>query len=185
MRDSLRYLVELVTDLVFTDDGTATAKGASDSELDVPVGWHFGFYSRPKDGARGVVVKADGQGNTAILVGYRDKQYEMSLSKGEVGLKNAFDASILLNKDGDIIQTSKSGRTVQVNGSDYALPKWDDFYTDFAVYLGVLHTVLGTLVPVTGATGTAAYATATALANSLIIKIATPTNYKSSKAKNG
>jgi len=110
-----RSLVEIVTDLVFDDDGVAEGKGAGDSEIETAVGWHFGFYSRPKDGARGVVIKADGQGNTAFLVAFRDKQYELSLQKGECGMKNAFDASILLNKDGEVVLGSSANGAIRID----------------------------------------------------------------------
>lgn len=103
----LRGMVQMVYDLVFDDDGNATCKSVGDDQEEdsysPTVGYHFGFYSRPLDGARGVVLKADGHGNTSFLFGFRDKQYEISLSKGEVGIQNAFSASILLNKDGEIV----------------------------------------------------------------------------------
>lgn len=107
-------MVELVTDLVFNDDGTATGKGLGDADIESSIGYHFGFYSRPKDGARGLVVKADGQGNTSILVGFRDVQYELSLEKGECGMQNAFSASVLLNKNGEIILNGGSAKVARV-----------------------------------------------------------------------
>jgi len=99
----LSGMVQLVTDLIFDSDGNATCKGVDDDdELAPTVGWHFGFYSRPNDGGRGVVFKADGQGNTSFLLAWRNKQYELSLQKGEVGVQNAFGASTLWDKNGNI-----------------------------------------------------------------------------------
>jgi phage gp45-like len=109
--DRLRLMVQLVEDLVFDSDGNFTAKGADDENIGGTVGYHFGFYSRPNDGTRGVLVKADGQGNTSFLFAWRDKQYELSLEKGEVGIQNAFSATILLNADGEIVM---NGGTAQV-----------------------------------------------------------------------
>lgn len=111
----LGFLIELVTDLVVDSDGNATCKGAGDHELGPTVGWHFGFYSRPNDGARGLVIKADGEGNTSFLIAFRDKQYEMSLEKGECGMQNAFSASVLLNKNGEIVLNGGSKKVARVD----------------------------------------------------------------------
>ncbi len=87
--------------------------------------------------------------------------------------------------NGDVALASKAGQVVSVNGTDYVLPKWDVFYADFVTWVTTLNTFIGTVVPVTGATGGPAYATAIALPTSLIPKMAVPSNYKSAKAKNG
>jgi hypothetical protein len=95
------FLLERVTDLVFNDDGSVDGKGLDDR--DVPTtspGYHFGFYSRPNDGAVGVVVRFLG---LSFLAAWRDKQFEMSLNKGECGMQNAFSASVLLDKNGNVI----------------------------------------------------------------------------------
>ncbi len=121
MREKLALMVEMVTDIAMGDDGVATSKGThklgeeEGHELESDAGWHFGFYSRPKDGARGVVLKADGQGNTSFLFCYRDKQYEMSLEKGEVGIKGAFGGSILLDKNDDVIFNSGTKKIARVD----------------------------------------------------------------------
>lgn len=118
----LRGMVDYVTDLVFEDDGTASAKGAKvdddDGEALTPtVAWHLGFYSRPLDGASGIVLKADGRGGTSFLIGYRNRQYEISLEKGECAMVNEAGAFVKCNKDA----------VVEVNGTDYHLPKFDHF----------------------------------------------------------
>lgn len=131
MRNRLALMVEIVTDIAMEASGLASSRGThglsedEGHELDSETAWHFGFYSRPKDGARGVVLKADGEGNTSFLICYRDKQYELSLEKGEVGLKNAFDAYVLLNKDGKL----------ELNGTAYKGPKWDDWLQYFDAFL--------------------------------------------------
>lgn len=173
----MRFMVELVTDIVMAASGLARSKGSGDHPLSSETAWHFGFYSRPKDGARGVVLKADGQGNTSFLIGYRDKQYELSLEKGECGMRNAYDAQVLLNQDGDVIATAASGRTFQANGSDYAMPKWDDGAT--GGFVGALNIFLNAAKIATTAAQIAAAATTFSTAMS------TATNFSSTKAKNG
>ncbi len=123
--DRLRDMIEFVTDLKFSDDDGLVAKGKDihDEDIEPSVGYHFGFYSRPKDGARGIVVKVGGRGNTSVLVAFRDKQYEMTLEKGECGMKNAFDASILLNKDGEILLNGGSAKVGRV-GDAVDLGNW-------------------------------------------------------------
>lgn len=117
-------MVEIVTDIVMSATGVITARGThglgetDGHELESETAWHFGFYSRPKDGARGVVLKADGQGNTSFLVCYRDKQYELSLEKGEVGMKSAFDSYVLLDQDGHVHAVPKTGSLVKLSSGD-------------------------------------------------------------------
>lgn len=112
--DRLRLLVEIVTGVSIDADGVFTAKGADDHELDGAVGWQFGFYSRTKGGVNGVVLKADGQGNTSFLIAFRDKQYELSLKEGEVGIKNAFNASVLLDENGQVVLNGGSAKVSRV-----------------------------------------------------------------------
>ncbi len=170
----LRLAVEIVTGVSINSDGLFTAKGADDHEIEGPVGWQFGFYSRNKGGINGAVVKADGQGNTAFLVCYRDKQYELSLKEGEVGIKNAFDASVLLDENGAVIVTPKDGQKVQLAGTDYAAPKWDDWLTYFDAFLVKLKADL--------TAGSGGGCTTTC---SDTLAIAVPAGLKSSKVSNG
>lgn len=182
----LRGIVEFVTDLVMASDGTTTSKGLGDHELESQAGWHFGFYSRPKDTARGVVIKADGQGNTSLLIAWRDKQYEMTLEKGEVGIQNAFDAKILLDKNGTIAVTSKSGRKIELNGTSYSALKTETLLSD----LQQLMTYLATWVPLV-VSAVAAAPSGTAVDPGVASTASTiATNcgggaYKSSKVANG
>lgn len=185
-RERIAGMIEIVSDLVMDSDGKTASKGADDHELDSQAGWHFGFYSRPKDNARGVVLKADGQGNTSFLICWRDKQYEMTLEKGEVGIQNAFQAKILLDKNGAIVATSKSGQTIQLNGTSYSLLKTETLLTD----LQQLMTYLATWVPlvVTGVatvpSGTATDPGVASQASSIATKCGNG-SYKSSKVTNG
>lgn len=137
-------MVEFVTDIVMAGDGTTTSNASSeDDKLTSQASWHFGFYSRPKDGARGIVLKADGRGNTSFLIGYRDTQYEVTLEKGEVAIKNAFDAQILLDKDGAIAANSKTGQKVTLNGSDSAAVM-DTLIADLKNWVSTVNAVLAT-----------------------------------------
>lgn len=171
----LRLMVERVSNIVFGSNGVATSEGLDGSELESAVGMHFGFYSRPKDGARGWVLKADGQGNTSLLVCWRDKQYELTLQKGEVGVQNAFGASTLWDKNGNIIETPSGSGTVQLAGSTYSLLKTEDF-------LNALKAALSTILASnTGGNILSDGGTAITTLTSAI----TAGTYKSTKAKNG
>ncbi len=176
-----RLMVDFVTDLVFADDGTATGKGIGDSDLDAAVGWHFGFYSRPKDGTQGVAVKVDGQGNSSFLIAFRDKRYEMTLEKGECGMQNAFEAKVLLDKDGKVTVTSKSGQTVELNGSDYSALKTETFFTDLKAFNLAL---IADLASAAAAPAVAYSATLSATPFAVAVN-GTATAYKSTKVKNG
>jgi hypothetical protein len=108
--DRLRNAIQLVRDIVIDSDGNAKCTGIDDEDQYEPtVGYIFGFQSRPTT-SRGVMLKSDGQGNTSFLVAFRNKQYELSLQKGEVGIKNEFDASTLWDKDGNITSVPGSGK---------------------------------------------------------------------------
>ncbi len=148
---------------------------------------HFGFRSRPPKGVAAIRLGNFEAASNSVVVAEDSERYGPGdLADGEVALYNKVTgAEIKIDQDGNITINTPAGKTVQLNGSDYSLPKWDDFYTDVVAWIGVLNTLIGTLVPVTGATGGPAYATAIALPASLIVKMATPTNYKSIKVKNG
>jgi hypothetical protein len=91
-------------------------------------------------------------------------------------MQNAFSASVLLNKDGDIIQTSKTGRKIQLNGTDYALPQWDTFLTDFRTFITDLQADL--------AAGSSGGCTTTA-PTFFTTQLVSPGAYKSTKVTNG
>lgn len=100
------------------------------------------------------------------------------LEDGETALYSVeVERGVHLTKDGDNKLASKSGKTVQVNGSDFSLPKWDDFVSGLSTFLTALKTDM-----------TAANA-GTLVGNPAIIAfeaaIATASQYKSTKAKNG
>jgi hypothetical protein len=161
VRNPLKFMVQLVTGVAIDQDGNATCQGADGDELEPTVGWHFGFYSRPADGARGAVLKADGRGNTALLFCYRDKQYELSLQKGECGVQNAFGASTLWDKNGNIIATPGGSGKVQLGGAttpdaavlgttfDAAL---DTFLTALTAFVSAANALGLALIPTTGVT---------------------------------
>ncbi len=169
-------MVEFVTGIKMDSDGVATSQGHAEDgvhELDSETAWHFGFYSRPKDGARGVVLKADGQGNTSFLIGYRDKQYELSLNKGEVGAKNAFDAYWLLNQSGEL----------ELNGTGQKLLMADDFIADYKDFVNRVLAVISSNC-INGAPLTA-YPTYAAALGAYAAQLAVSGSYRSVKVKNG
>lgn len=124
LENALAFVVEHVTDLVFGSNGDVDAEGMRSDEnerghrIKASAAWHLGFYSRPLDGASGVVARVGGRGAT-FLVSYRNRQYEISLEKGEVAMANEAGARVLLNKDGKIAADAKAGQIVALNGEDY------------------------------------------------------------------
>jgi hypothetical protein len=113
----LPAIAEVVTDLVFDSDGNATGKGLDDHELDMTGGYHFGFYSRPGDGSRGVALKLGGEGNSSVLIAFRNKQYELTLEKDEIAMANAAGGVIKIDENGKITATPASGQTVELGGT--------------------------------------------------------------------
>ncbi len=180
-------LVEFVTDIVFGDNGEVDCKGAkSDDEDGHPIkattAWHLGFYSRPLDGAIGVVVKGGGKGGVSFLVGFRDKQYEISLDKGDVAVANAAGAVSKWDKNGKITHTAASGQLVTINGEDYSLPKLETLLSDLAAFIPMVITDLASAAAAPVGTYAPSLSTS-ALFIGAVTNGGTP--YKSTKAKNG
>lgn len=105
--------------------GLKAASGRLTAELDaldgmvvrdVPLLQHYGFSSRPLEGADVVVIEL-GKSTQRIIVADGDKRYTVSLEPGEVALHTA-QATIKLSPDGTI---HVSGSSVQVESSDITL----------------------------------------------------------------
>lgn len=111
---AVNYALEYVTGIVMNDDGTIDASGAGDRPVTTETGQRFGFYSRTKDDAVGVVLSFAG---LSFLVAYADAQFSMSLQKGEVGIQNAFSASVLLDKNGNVTQIPGGSGKVQAGAA--------------------------------------------------------------------
>lgn len=84
-----------------------------------------------------------------------------------------------------VTKLTLNAQALELAGNGHPLPLFDTFMTDLAAWIGAVNTLIGTLVPITGATGGPAYATAIALPTSLVVKMAVLTNYQSTKVKNG
>lgn len=192
MMKTLMGMVEYVTGIVMDDDGSVTAKGSKSDddeghELDANAGWHLGFYSRPLDGAVGFVVKPGGHGGGSILIAWRDRQYELSLEKGDTAMTNGDgSAYVKINNAGKIEVVPKSGQTATINGEDYSLLKTETLLSD----LNTLCTHLVAWVPLvvtavsTAPSGTAVDPGVASTAGTIVTGIGAGT-YKSTKAKNG
>jgi phage gp45-like len=161
-RTLLGGLITIVTDVDIDADGNATCIDAeAGDELEPTVGWQFGFYSRPRTKVRGIALKVGGRGNNSIVVAFRDKQYELSLQSGEAGVQNAFGASTLWDKNGNIVVTPGGSGKVQLGAAttpdaavlgttfDAAL---DTFLTAMTVFVSAANTLGLALVPTTGVT---------------------------------
>lgn len=156
-RNRIAGMIEFVTDVVMDDDGVSTSQGMDeDDEIESVAGWNFGFYSRPKDGARGLVVKADGQGNTSVLVCAWDRQFEFALNKGEVGIGNAFEAQVYLTNGGNV-EIDSGGTTegagdgeIVLNGGTKKVARVDDTAkadTAMATWMGQVEGFINSATP--------------------------------------
>lgn len=105
--------------------GLKSASGKLTAELDalegmvardIPLLQHYGFSSRPLEGADVVVIEL-GRSTQRVIVADGDKRYSISLEPGEVALHTA-EASIKLSPDGTIRVV---GSSVQVESSDITL----------------------------------------------------------------
>jgi phage gp45-like len=150
-------MIEFVTDIVMDADGTATMKGRKTDDdqghpIDAAVGWQLGFYSRPLDGASGVVVKSSGKGGVSFLVGWRNRKYEIALEKGEVAIANEAGAVIKLDKNGKVSADAKTGQDIVLNGGTAKVARVGDAT---AGHVHAAGTLVAGMYTVTGATASA------------------------------
>jgi phage gp45-like len=116
VREELRrsgLTAEIVTDLAVNDDGGALGKGLGDRDLGGDFAGQYGIYSRPLDGADGIALNLDGAGNFSILIGYRNRQYEVQIEKGEVLLRDDQGQTFHLKRDGIYLSTPKNNIVIQ------------------------------------------------------------------------
>lgn len=66
---------------------------------DIPIIQQYGFVSRPLDDTDSVVVFISGNRDNGIVISTRDKNYTVSLEKGEVALFDNVGTKIHLKKD--------------------------------------------------------------------------------------
>jgi phage gp45-like len=134
----------------------------------------FGFRSRPPGKVRQLVLKL-GSSNAFFIGIASDGGYgPTDLEAGETSIYSVeVPNGVHLTQDGDNVLASKTGRTVQINGSDYSLLKTETFLTDLA-------TALGTIA---ASNGGGTILTGTTMAD-FITSIGSG-DYNSTKAKNG
>lgn len=147
----------------------------------------WGVRTRPPAKVRSLWLRL-GSSNVVFLGIAPTKAYGPDgLEEGEVALYcTQGGTEIRLDKDGNVVITPAAGKTVQLAGTAQKLPLWSDFKTDFTVFVSQVDTFLKAVVPVTGIAAAAklVYTTYAGLPASLVIKIATPTNYQSEKVTN-
>lgn len=105
------------------------------------------------------------------------------LLEGETALySKEIPKGVHLTDAGDNKLASKDGRTVQVNGADYFMAKWEPFATVLAAFAGSL---AGITTPTTLAEVITAIGVVKTASTTLQTAMGTNSNYKSTKAKNG
>jgi hypothetical protein len=194
--EALKLESQIVSDIAADADdgtGTATASDGDDYDFEFCAG-PFGFRSRPMNGAGGLMLKVGGEGGTAFVIGFRDRQYEIALEKGESAAYGASGCNTKWDKDGNIISTPTGAGKVQHAGTDHPAPKFDLYQDKVNKLLKVLSvivlsncdpaggplagTLLAPLDPTLGATNADALA-------ALILALAAVADFQSTKVTNG
>lgn len=98
-------LVERVSDLEAIDTGSVRGKGAADQTVQAELAGQYGVQSRPPDGADGIVIRFPGGGG-GILIGYRHRQYEIGLDKGEIALVDDQGIKVVIKRNGVVVDAS-------------------------------------------------------------------------------
>jgi phage gp45-like len=111
-----------------------------------------------------------------VVVGAESSRYGPSdLKDGEVAVYNKVTGTIVkLDENGAVSITAAVGQLVTINGSDYALPKWDAFMTAFTAFLTTLKTVTNATAAVVASAASTMDGARTGASD-----------WKSTKAKNG
>lgn len=60
----------------------------------------YGFNSRPKPGAEGVLIAVAGSRGQGVVIGLGDRRYRMHLDEGEVALHDDLEQVVHLTRDG-------------------------------------------------------------------------------------
>jgi hypothetical protein len=120
--EGARMLVEIVTDVDLDGFGVGTAKGLDDDDddkLEVQVLGAYAFRSRPRVGAAGgVVLRLFDDPDTVFLLGYGNREWELTaLKEGEAIIETEKGARILLDENGGIEQVPKAGQKIRLGGS--------------------------------------------------------------------
>ncbi len=110
---------------------TTTTGDADEEPVEIPLWQQYGFASRPDDPdangeAQGVLFYRHGRGNGALMLCADDGRYRVAIDKGEVVVYHKSGASVLLNKDGDIILAPAAGRTIDLAGDTRQVARKDD-----------------------------------------------------------
>ena len=84
----------------------------------VPVIQEYGFASRPKAGAQGVIACAGGNRRGAIVIATGDRRYRIALAAGEAAIHDDQGQKVHLTRAGIVIET---GLPVTVKGSAITL----------------------------------------------------------------
>jgi phage gp45-like len=118
-----------------TDGTTDKVEGYKNDEesydLDGQRMWPFGIRSRPPQGVDAVWLAVGGRNRSShgVIVGADSKGYGPGdLQDGEVAIYNKVSGTIIkLDASGGITITAATGQVVNINGSTYSAPQWDDF----------------------------------------------------------
>lgn len=142
----------------FSVGGYATAPTDPQQAPFVQRAQHYGFTSEPPDGAECISLAINGGASNRVSVAELVVG-EPEIESGEVVLYATFGQRILLNKDGDVVITPKSGRHILLGGADASDPvvtksTFDNFVSTFNGHQHLAGTLVAGMTSVTGTTAT-------------------------------
>jgi phage gp45-like len=117
-------------------EGWGSEAGEPEGSYTARIIQHYGFWSHVPEGAETVVVAVAGGSANGAVVATELPGTKPEIEKGEVAIFSKFGQKILLDKDGNVIITPKSGAKVLLG---------DSTGTDPVVLKSELNSVLSTV----------------------------------------
>lgn len=116
MRSSV---VKIRTSAMSTAAGFQTAAfkaRAGESDEGVEHYEQYGFTSHPPAGSAGLYIAIGGDPEHGVVINIGNREHRLKdLEEGETAQYSAFECSLVMNKDGEIVVTSKEGATLTLD----------------------------------------------------------------------
>lgn len=103
----LQGLVELLDSVEHLDAYAVRGKGIADQQVDADLVGQYGVMSRPPDGGDAVIIKLGGQGASSQCIGFRHREHEVQIEKGEILIRDDQGQFVHVKRDGIHIDGQK------------------------------------------------------------------------------